>query len=107
MIVHCSLPNYLIWAKSLYVNASSPLSSGLFTSLSFDLTVTSMYLPLISGGVLNIFNNTSDVSTILKGYFESGLNCSKLTPAHISFLGQLGLDRTRVQAAIVGGEKLE
>ncbi|WP_165760206.1 amino acid adenylation domain-containing protein, partial [Niastella populi] len=107
MVEHASLINYLKWGQSKYWNESSHLNFGLFTSLSFDLTVTSIYLPLISGGELNIFNNTSDVSKLVKEYFESEISCIKLTPAHISLLGQLGLKSTKVQVAIVGGDKLE
>jgi amino acid adenylation domain-containing protein len=107
MIEHRSLVNYLKWAQSAYSNGSSILNFGLFTSLSFDLTVTSIYLPLISGGTLNIFNSTADVSTILNEYFENGIDCIKLTPAHINLLGQLGLGITKTQVAIVGGDKLD
>ncbi|WP_202704489.1 condensation domain-containing protein, partial [Flavobacterium sp. UGB4466] len=107
MVEHASLANYLTWGQSEYSNASLPLNFGLFTSMSFDLTVTSIYLPLISGGVLTIFSNTSDVSSIIKEYFESEISCIKLTPAHISLLGQFELNSSKVQLAIVGGEKLE
>ncbi|WP_133054555.1 AMP-binding protein, partial [Niastella populi] len=62
MVEHASLANYVNCGRSNYSNDSSPLNFGLFTSLSFDLTVTSIYLPLISGGELTIFNSTSDVS---------------------------------------------
>ncbi|WP_133054523.1 non-ribosomal peptide synthetase, partial [Niastella populi] len=107
MVEHASLTNYLNFGQSHYASDSSPLNFGLFTSLSFDLTVTSICLPLISGGELTIFKSTSDVSAILKEYFESGISCIKLTPGHISLLGQLGLESSKVQVAIVGGEKLE
>ncbi|WP_165760183.1 condensation domain-containing protein, partial [Niastella populi] len=107
MVEHASLTNYLKFGQSKYSNGSSPLNFGLFTSLSFDLTVTSIFLPLISGGELTIFNNGSDVSTIVKEYFESEINCIKLTPAHISLLDQVGFKSSNVQVAIVGGEKLE
>ncbi|WP_133054559.1 amino acid adenylation domain-containing protein, partial [Niastella populi] len=107
MVEHASLINYIKWAQSKYWNGSSPLNFGLFTSLSFDLTVTSIFLPLISGGELHIFNSSTHVTTILKEYFESELSFIKLTPAHIGLLGQLDLKSEKVQIAIVGGEKLE
>ncbi len=52
MVEHASLTNYLKWGQTSYAKDSSPLNFGLFTSLSFDLTVTSIYLPLVSGGAL-------------------------------------------------------
>ena len=107
VVDHTSLTNYLIWAQLKYGDGSGPLNFGWFTSLSFDLTVTSIYLPLITGGEINIFNSTSDVSTTVKEYFNKGIDYIKLTPAHISLLGQLGLESTSVRVAIVGGDKLE
>ncbi|WP_133054858.1 non-ribosomal peptide synthetase, partial [Niastella populi] len=107
MVEHASLTNYLSWGKSKYLNDPSSLNFGLFSSLSFDLTVTSIFLPLISGGLINIFDNTSDTPTLVKKYFESEISCIKITPAHISLLGQLGLKSTKVQVAIVGGDKLD
>lgn len=108
MISHRSLMNYLTWAWSNYSNKSlKSLNFGLFTSLSFDLTVTSIYLPLISGGELSLFDFTSDTSVLLKNYFQSDINCIKLTPAHISVLKDLDIFLTKVQVAIVGGDKLE
>ncbi len=107
MIEHKSLHNYLIWAHSMYSNDSGSLDFGLFTSLSFDLTVTSVYLPLISGGKLNVFKSTSDTHALLKSYFESKIRCIKLTPAHVSLLKSIDITSTMTQVVILGGETLE
>ncbi|WP_212003982.1 non-ribosomal peptide synthetase [Chitinophaga sp. HK235] len=106
MITHGSLVNYLLWAKTMYLgNELSSGDFGLFTTLSFDLTVTSLMLPLISGNTLEIFEK-GQVSAILKQYFESNISCIKLTPAHISLLQELELSQTGVELAIVGGDAL-
>ncbi|MBF4488256.1 amino acid adenylation domain-containing protein, partial [Flavobacterium sp. CSZ] len=107
MIQHESLFNYLFWSRSCYLqNDLSNTNFGLFTSLSFDLTITSLFLPIISGGSLNVFNSSENISDVLRTYFESDISCVKLTPAHISVLESLGLTSTKVQVAIVGGEAL-
>lgn len=108
MIEHGSLTNYLIWAKKEYLNSTfGKANFGLFTSLSFDLTITSLFLPLISGGELRIFGSGLDIASILTNYFQSNLDYIKLTPAHISLLDTLQIDKTTIKVAIVGGDKLE
>ena len=107
MIEHGSLLNYLIWGLSKYSSGIlKPLDFGLFTSLAFDLTVSSLYLPLISGGRLHIFDSTSDIYSVLKNYFHNDIGCVKLTPAHINLVKGLGIENTAIQVAIVGGDTL-
>ncbi|MDX2437618.1 MAG: AMP-binding protein, partial [Acidobacteriota bacterium] len=54
LIDHSGLADYLTWASRQYVRGDR-LTFPLFTSLAFDLTVTSLYLPLITGGTLEIY----------------------------------------------------
>ncbi|MFV8347411.1 amino acid adenylation domain-containing protein, partial [Flavobacterium sp. ZB4P13] len=59
MIEHSSLTNYLTWSKEHYLGGNLRNTNfGLFTSLSFDLTITSLFLPLISGGNLKIIGSS-------------------------------------------------
>lgn len=108
MLTHASLSNYLQWGRSEYLdkNRLKNTNFGLFTSLSFDLTVTSIYLPIISGGTLVVSKANEDVSEHLKAYFESDIACVKITPAHISILPSIGVTTTKVAVAIVGGDML-
>jgi acyl-coenzyme A synthetase/AMP-(fatty) acid ligase len=80
----------------------------LFTSIAFYLTVTSLFLPLIRGQTLRIFPREAALDSILCAYFDAAaaLDSIKLTPAHISLLPSLGLFKTKVKVAIVGGEQL-
>lgn len=106
-ISHRALANYLNWALTNYGEGiSKKLDFGWFTPLSFDLTVTSLYLPLISGGKLNVYNSQTEIATLLKAYFESEITCVKLTPAHISMLSVVKPAKTCIKLAIVGGDKL-
>ena len=107
MVEHDSLMNYLYWAKSHYLEEGLLNTNfGLFTSLSFDLTVTTLFLPLISGGSLKLFNPSEGISTVLKEYFESEISCVKLTPSHISILDGLDIKASNIEIAIIGGEEL-
>ena len=54
LVDHGGLADYLTWAARMYVRGDH-LSFPLFTSLSFDLTVTSLFLPLITGGTLVVY----------------------------------------------------
>ncbi|MDC8004726.1 amino acid adenylation domain-containing protein [Aureisphaera galaxeae] len=108
LIEHASLTNYLNWCKGYYFTEGVDRADfGLFTSLSFDLTVTSLFLPIMGGGKLKVWNPDMEITEILKAYFESDLNCIKLTPAHITLLDKIEVSTTDIQLAIVGGDQLE
>ncbi|WP_167455902.1 non-ribosomal peptide synthetase [Tenacibaculum singaporense] len=107
MIEHGALLNYLEWGQGYYLKELKEKTDfGLFTSLSFDLTITSLFLPLISGATLNVFSGNEIVSDSLKYYFESDIPCIKLTPAHIILLGSMEFNPGKKELIIVGGEAL-
>ncbi|HKX32887.1 MAG TPA: amino acid adenylation domain-containing protein [Blastocatellia bacterium] len=107
-IEHRNLFYYLRWANGFYFRNPDEGNFGLFSSLSFDLTVTSLFLPLLRGRVLRVFPQEAELTRILAETFDedSGIDCVKLTPSHVSLLEHLGIASTRVQLAIVGGEAL-
>ncbi|PTX61368.1 amino acid adenylation domain-containing protein [Kordia periserrulae] len=105
-IGHTSLMNYVQWATNYYSSEGEiPLNFGLYTTLSFDLTVTSVFLPLLSGNTLTLLKD-GEVSSVLKNYVESDIECIKLTPAHISVLGALDIQNSNIKVAVVGGDAL-
>jgi amino acid adenylation domain-containing protein len=107
MISHGSLENYLTWGKGYYLTEKlNNYNVGLFTTLSFDLTITSTFLPLLAGGTIRVFSETRAISETLKKYLESDLSWIKLTPAHIHLLEKLTINECNLQLAIVGGEAL-
>ncbi|MCH2195468.1 non-ribosomal peptide synthetase [Kordia sp.] len=107
MIQHGALANYLDWGTKQYLteNNLENVDFGLYTSLSFDLTVTSLFLPILNGGTLHIYNQ-GDISQTLKNYLNSGISCIKLTPAHIALLKELDIQESKVAVAVVGGDAL-
>lgn len=108
MIEQHALMNYLSWAGDYYLG--NPLSNnnfGLFTAPSFDLTITSIFLPILNGGVLKIFDPETDVLDVLKTYLTSEISCVKLTPAHVSLLQDINIQNKHLELAVVGGEELK
>ncbi len=112
-VTHEGLSNYLAWAAGAYA-AEGPVDCAFFTSPSFDLTVTSLFLPLITGGkvVIHPRRGAADAA-LLEVVREDGVDVLKLTPAHLALLAaelREGAGATprpsRVRRLIVGGEQL-
>ncbi len=108
-ILHHGLTNYLHWAKDFYRVAQgqgSPVQS----SLSFDATITSLYLPLICGRTTILIREKQEIealATIVKN--SQHLSLVKITPSHLEILNQQLAHDTlphRVNAFVLGGEAL-
>ncbi|MCY9517573.1 non-ribosomal peptide synthetase [Paenibacillus apiarius] len=106
VIQHRGLVNYIWWAKETYIKEKSE-TFALYSSLAFDLTVTSIFTPLINGNRILIYPPHSEdfvLYTILK---ENRTNILKLTPAHLSLIQELELKDSNIRCLIVGGEELK
>lgn len=100
--------NYISWAKEYYFDNEDCGSFPLFTSISFDLTTTSVFLSLLRGKTLKVFSRKEEISNILTDIFNSEIVDSvKLTPSHISILSSLQIRNSNISLAIVGGEELQ
>ena len=110
-VEHQQLLNYILWAKSSYTDQQAK-NTALFTSIAFDLTVTSIFLPLICGGTMNIYPNTNNPQTIRHIVEDPENHIIKLTPSHLKLLlEQLPesliktvTQRYNAKTFIVGGE---
>jgi amino acid adenylation domain-containing protein len=109
MILHGGLVNYLWWAIAAYgvdPGGSVPVHS----SISFDLTVTSLYPALLAGGVVELLPDDDVAQSLLAALRRApGRTLVKITPAHLQLLTHevaaseaAGLARTFV----IGGENL-
>ncbi|MBT3254580.1 MAG: amino acid adenylation domain-containing protein [Candidatus Marinimicrobia bacterium] len=109
-ITHGNLANYLSWAKTEYLGAGCSGEFPLFTSLAFDLTVTSIFLPLLSGKTLHIQEDSYLVNESLKAIFsiDSGVDAVKMTPSHVLLLNDPSIQKeTGVHLVILGGEAVQ
>ncbi|MGE7184228.1 amino acid adenylation domain-containing protein [Peribacillus sp. NPDC006672] len=100
-----NLDHYLSYADKEYQKEAC--TTVLITSLSFDLSVTSLYLPLISGGSLLLKGGDTEerLSAALK---DNRVTFLKLTPSHLKMLETYadGVDVPNLETLIVGGEEL-
>lgn len=107
MIPHRALAHYIDWASSTYkINDKAVIP--LFTAIGFDLTVTSLFLSLASGGKMVIYEEPESgpdlaVFEVVK---ENKASFIKLTPAHLALLQAQDLSNSKLEVMVVGGEEL-
>ncbi len=104
MIEHQSLTNYIWWASKVYLQGDK-LNFPLFTSISFDLTVTSIFTPLTTGNSIVIYNGDVD-ENLKKILSENKVGVVKLTPSHLQILNELKSGESLIKRFILGGEEL-
>lgn len=105
MINHRSLIQYLSWAEALYLG-EQPVKAALFSSIAFDLTVTTLFLPLVAGGTTYIYPESPSGPdlAILEVIRENTVDFIKLTPSHLTLLSDDELRGSKLRTMIVGGE---
>lgn len=102
-IEHKGLLNYIWWAKHQYVLTENEVFP-LYSSLAFDLTVTSIFTPLISGGEIIAYPDDEDEYSLYRIINENKVTVIKLTPSHLSLLKNRDLSHSNINTLIVGGE---
>ena len=102
-IQHAALVSYTWWAKKVYAKYE-PTNFALYSSLAFDLTVTSIYTPLLTGGTIIVHNvEGSELEVILN---DNTTQVLKLTPSHLALVKERDNRGSCVDRLIVGGEAL-
>ncbi|HLX44911.1 MAG TPA: amino acid adenylation domain-containing protein, partial [Bryobacteraceae bacterium] len=108
MIQHDGLANYLCWAIKAY-GIQPGDSSVVHTSISFDLTVTSLYTPLLAGAAVELLPEAMGAQNLIEALRQKKRSLVKITPAHLELLSQQlspeevdGMTKTFV----IGGENL-
>jgi amino acid adenylation domain-containing protein/non-ribosomal peptide synthase protein (TIGR01720 family) len=107
VVSHSALANYVAWACGHYVG-DRRLSFPFYSPMTFDLTVTSIFVPLTSGGTVVVYPESGDGAdlALLDVVGDDLVDVIKLTPSHLSLLGR-GRDRpSRARQLIFGGEAL-
>ncbi|HXT63144.1 MAG TPA: non-ribosomal peptide synthetase [Pyrinomonadaceae bacterium] len=107
MITHRGLANYLRWAADEY-DVANGCGALLHSSISFDLTVTSLFTPLIVGR--GVFLTGDGVEALAEALLaRTNYSLVKITPAHLRALAELlpaNEIAGRARALIIGGEAL-
>ena len=112
MIPHTGVVHYLTWCRHAY-GADHGQGAPVHSPLSFDLTVTGVFLPLICGTTTTLVPDGEHPVAALAELLQPGADFSfvKLTPAHLELLPQC-LPKPdqpiagRTRWLIVGGEQL-
>jgi len=108
MIPHRGLANYLLWARQAYA-AGEGAGAPVHSAIGFDLTVTSLLVPLAAGTAVRLLDEGLDAlaASLREG---AGFSLVKLTPAHLDLLGRElrpeDYDRSS-RALVIGGEALK
>jgi len=109
MIPHRGLVNYLDWCATAY-NVAAGGGAPVHSSVAFDLTVTSLFAPLLSGATVKLLPQepaVSDLADLLRK--KENYSLIKITPAHLEILSTLLVEDDlicEVGAFIIGGEAL-
>lgn len=105
-----SIVNYISWAADYYYKGRQ-MAMPLYTSVSFDLTLTSIFTPLLTGSEVVVYGEEEDGLLIETIITDNKVDVIKLTPAHLKIIRTLNTlpapDVNRVKAFIVGGEALD
>jgi|GEM_PF-5358539 len=111
MVEHGSLLAYADWAAERYMRDASDVFA-LYSSPAFDLTVTSVFAPLLRGGSIDIYRQDEGAASVLTEIVAAArATVIKLTPAHLALLAesptpQTPAPQTPLHTLIVGGEAL-
>ena len=110
LITQKGLNNYLAWAADYYAD-SQKIDTLLHTPLVFDLSVTSLFLPLITGGTIYLAPNENPSDSLIKGLknWKPENPLLKITPAHLEILEDFAKQGEILNVGrkiIVGGEAL-
>ncbi|MFN6530673.1 non-ribosomal peptide synthetase [Nostoc sp. ChiSLP03a] len=109
LIPHQGLLNYLSWCTQAYT-VEQGKGTTVHSSLAFDLTITSLFSPLLVGRQVELISEDQSIESLGNALRqESNLSLVKITPAELLLLsGQLSSKEVAgiTRAFIIGGENL-
>ncbi|MEH1943849.1 MAG: amino acid adenylation domain-containing protein [Nostoc sp.] len=109
LISHQGLVNYLSWCTKRYA-VEEGVGSLVHSPLGFDLTITSLFSPLLVGRTVELLSEEQGIEALSEALKKSSnLSLVKITPAHLDLLKQQ-LSKAEIanktRAFIIGGENL-
>lgn len=113
VVEHIGVVNYISWAIESYIGQRRG-NFPLFTSISFDLTITSIFTPLLTGDSIKVINGSNIYAMLSEILSDKEIDIIKLTPSHLKIILQLYVEdinlfkgsEERQTVFIIGGENL-
>lgn len=105
MVQHSALLNYLSWAISQYEIGHEDVMP-LYSSFGFDLSVTTLFAPLLAGGTVVIYRDDGEHYVLYRIFDDNNCTLIKMTPAHMELIKGLNNSRRSIKRMIIGGESL-
>lgn len=105
-VTNLNLINYILWVKKYGLLENEKTIYPFYTSLSFDLTITSIFLPLISGNQIEVYKNEDHKFAIKKIIEDKKANVIKLTPTHLKLMKEFSQNTCNIKKIITLGEAL-
>ncbi len=107
-----ALTSYALWAQDSFAGKQTA-TWALHSAIGFDLTLTSIFAPLLSGGVIRAYENDAQGAdlegpdlAVLRVFQEDAVDVVKLTPGQLSLALQNGTATKNISALVLGGEEL-
>ncbi|MBL6447561.1 amino acid adenylation domain-containing protein [Fulvivirga sp. 29W222] len=109
-VMHRSLVNY-VYTTSNYYTGGGNFTFPFYTSISFDLTLTSIFVPLLSGNSIVTYPQIQQELTLSRVIEDNKIDVIKATPSHLRVLKELSFfkdqtNQSKIKKVIVGGEQL-
>jgi amino acid adenylation domain-containing protein len=101
---HRGVVNYITWAASTYVQDET-VAFPFYTGIAFDLTVTSIFVPLLTGNTIHIYTGDEGEFLIENVFKDDRIGFVKLTPSHLKLIKNT--DPSNIRRFVLGGEDLE
>ena len=113
MLEHYGVVNYLDWCAKAYPAVEGAVGTFLYSSITFDLTITALFLPLIQGLPVEVpvvdADTTAFQATAEELLTGRPVSFIKATPSHLEMLATLAEQtdsRLAIHSVVAGGEEL-
>lgn len=109
MIENKSLVNYALWCENAYPDVDKK-GSVVHSPIVFDMSITSIFYPLISGNFVRIIAQKYDPESLIEAFKqENFFSFVKMTPSHLKLIsGNSSLVlKGEAKFLIFGGEELK
>ncbi|MEU8824339.1 amino acid adenylation domain-containing protein [Streptomyces sp. NPDC048636] len=103
VVAHRSVADYLAWTARTYPGAAG--AALLHSPVSFDLTVTALFTPLVTGGTV-LVGALAEQDPVAARLADTPVTFLKATPSHLPLLGALPDGFSPARELLLGGEAL-